>query len=104
MAEAPTIKHTDAGSEWATSTPRVPLFSVERDGETVEFTMPAKPNPGVALRYLKKARDEGELANVWVIETAIGEAGIRVQPLDISDLFAVEVDFAEDLERANLYV
>ncbi len=27
-----------------------------------------------------------------------------LQPLDISDLYAVEVDFAEDLERANLFV
>jgi hypothetical protein len=27
-----------------------------------------------------------------------------IAPLDISDLYAVEVDFAEDLERANLYV
>jgi hypothetical protein len=29
---------------------------------------------------------------------------VRVQALDISDLYAVEVDFAEDLERANLFV
>ena len=29
---------------------------------------------------------------------------MRLQPLDISDLYAVEVDFAEDLERANLFV
>jgi choline kinase len=27
-----------------------------------------------------------------------------VEPVDISDLYAVEIDFAEDLERANLYV
>jgi len=35
---------------------------------------------------------------------AIEEDGVRLQPLDISDLYAVEVDFAEDLERANLFV
>ena len=29
---------------------------------------------------------------------------ISLEPLDISDLYAVEVDFAEDLERANLFV
>ena len=29
---------------------------------------------------------------------------MRVEPVDISDLYAVEVDFAEDLERANLFV
>ena len=30
--------------------------------------------------------------------------GMLLEPLDISDLYAVEVDFAEDLERANLFV
>ena len=35
------------------------------------------------------------------IEIAIERFGSRYQPLDISDLFAVEVDFDEDLKRAN---
>ena len=34
----------------------------------------------------------------------IAENGMAVVPLDISDLYAVEIDFAEDLERANLFV
>jgi len=34
------------------------------------------------------------------IELAIEKDGVEVTPVDISDLFAVEVDFAEDLERA----
>jgi choline kinase len=34
------------------------------------------------------------------IELAIAQDGLEVTPVDISDLFAVEVDFAEDLERA----
>lgn len=38
------------------------------------------------------------------LELAIAENGLRLEPMDISDLYAVEVDFAEDLERANLYV
>ncbi|MFT4282745.1 NTP transferase domain-containing protein [Microbacterium sp.] len=38
------------------------------------------------------------------LERAIAENGMVVRPLDISDLYAVEVDFAEDLERANLFV
>jgi hypothetical protein len=29
---------------------------------------------------------------------------VRFRPVDISDLYAVEIDFAEDLERANLFV
>ncbi|WP_029253123.1 NTP transferase domain-containing protein [Paraoerskovia marina] len=35
------------------------------------------------------------------IEIAIAEDGLKVTPVDISDLYAVEVDFDEDLERAN---
>lgn len=35
------------------------------------------------------------------IEIGIAESGLKVRPVDISDLYAVEVDFAEDLERAN---
>jgi choline kinase len=35
------------------------------------------------------------------IELAIEHDGVQVLPVDISDLFAVEVDFEEDLERAN---
>ncbi|MEO6827417.1 MAG: NTP transferase domain-containing protein [Microbacteriaceae bacterium] len=38
------------------------------------------------------------------IELAIQHDRMLVEPVDISDLYAVEVDFAEDLERANLFV
>lgn len=76
-----TFTHTDAATEWANSTERRPVFSVTRnggDGEPVveTFTMPAKPNPGLALDYLRRARREGgDLANSWLIEVAIGEQG-----------------------------
>jgi choline kinase len=35
------------------------------------------------------------------IELAIERNGLKITPVDISDLFAVEVDFQEDLDRAN---
>jgi choline kinase len=35
------------------------------------------------------------------LEVAIAEEGIRVHPVDVSDLFAVEVDTESDLARAN---
>ncbi|MFM7014322.1 MAG: NTP transferase domain-containing protein [Actinomycetota bacterium] len=35
------------------------------------------------------------------IEVGIEQDGLRFKPVDISDLYAVEVDFAEDLDRAN---
>ncbi len=38
------------------------------------------------------------------IEIAIEKVGMKVIPLDISDLFAVEVDFEDDLARANTHL
>ncbi len=35
------------------------------------------------------------------LELAIEKDGIKMEPVDISDLFAVEVDFQADLDRAN---
>jgi choline kinase len=37
------------------------------------------------------------------IELAIAK-GLRIHPVDITDLFCVEVDFGEDLERANKWL
>ena len=38
------------------------------------------------------------------IELAIEKDGMRVTPVDIGEMFAVEVDFEEDLTRANEYL
>ena len=38
------------------------------------------------------------------LEIAIEKVGMKVIPLDISDLFAVEVDFEDDLARANTHL
>ena len=38
------------------------------------------------------------------IELTIEKNRLLIEPVDISDLYAVEIDFAEDLERANLFV
>lgn len=89
-----TLEHIEGAAEqWATSDERVPVFAVRRpvfdddgnpaieaDGETqvtelVTYTMPAKPNPGFALKYLKLARQMGDAASSWLIETAVGEEG-----------------------------
>ena len=35
------------------------------------------------------------------LELAIEKHGLRMEPVDITDLFAVEVDFQDDLDRAN---
>lgn len=85
----PTIDANPHSAEaWATSEERTPLFSLsvqptdesgnpipDAEPELITYTMPAKPNPGLALKYLKKARTMGELAMSWLIEEAIGEEG-----------------------------
>ena len=35
------------------------------------------------------------------LELAIARHGLKMEPVDITDLFAVEVDFQDDLDRAN---
>jgi hypothetical protein len=44
--------------------------------ERIEYTMPGKPHVGMALAYLKRARNEGtSLAASWILEEALGSAG-----------------------------
>ena len=38
------------------------------------------------------------------LELAIEKANVQIEPVDISDLFAVEVDFQGDLDRANAQI
>nr|WP_197980731.1 MULTISPECIES: phosphocholine cytidylyltransferase family protein [unclassified Frigoribacterium] len=71
-------------------------------GEAVGINFVAKADKAVLMRQLAKvdAQDYFERG----IELAIEQNGLLFEPVDISDLYAVEVDFAEDLERANLFV
>jgi hypothetical protein len=93
-----TFEHSDA-DEWANSPVRAPVFSIvkhvpnpeletfdgpdeERDRlprtieETVTHTMPARPNAGLALAYLREARRKSpDEAMSWLIETAVGVDG-----------------------------
>lgn len=68
--------------EWRASEPRLPLFSTTTESDTVgeplveTYTYPAKPNPGLALEFLRQGRRlGGELAVSWLIEEAIGSDG-----------------------------
>lgn len=85
---AATFQHSNAAAEWKASTDRVPVFDVvkkvELDGEgngdlmpeVTTYTMPAKPNAGLGLAYLKQARRLGpDVAASWLIEEAVGEDG-----------------------------
>ena len=71
-------------------------------GEAVGINYISSADKGAFLRQLSRVDDQDYFERG--LELAIAEDGVRLQPLDISDLYAVEVDFAEDLERANLYV
>jgi len=71
-------------------------------GEAVGINYVSSRDKAALQRHLKAvgAQDYFERG----IELAIEHDRLLVEPLDISDLYAVEVDFAEDLERANLFV
>lgn len=104
-----TLEHTSAATEWAASEERLPVFAVTRpnpaweawdrgevrtlEGSDVEperelvetYTMPAKPNPGLSLAYLKMARRVGgDVAMSWLIEEAVGEAGYDALTEDLA--------------------
>jgi choline kinase len=71
-------------------------------GEAVGINYVASRDKAALLRQLQRvgAQDYFERG----IELAIAQDGLRFHPVDISDLYAVEIDFAEDLDRANLFV
>ena len=71
-------------------------------GEAVGINYISRDDKAVLLRQLKRVGDQDYFERA--IELAIAQDGLRVEPADISDLYAVEIDFAEDLERANLFV
>lgn len=71
---------------WATTSERTPVFSyIDEAGEKVDVTMPKKPNPGLALDFLRKGRTMGaELAISWLIEEAIGAEGYDILVREMS--------------------
>ncbi|WP_298119120.1 phosphocholine cytidylyltransferase family protein [uncultured Aurantimicrobium sp.] len=71
-------------------------------GEAVGINYISAKDKAVLLRQLNKVNDQDYFERG--LELAIEQDGVLVEPIDISDLYAVEIDFAEDLERANLYV
>ncbi|KQS15680.1 NTP transferase domain-containing protein [Frigoribacterium sp. Leaf186] len=71
-------------------------------GEAVGINYVSKSDKATLVHQLSKVDNQDYFERG--IELAIGQDGLRFEPVDISDLYAVEVDFAEDLERANLFV
>ena len=68
-------------------------------GEAVGINFISKHHKSDAIKYLAECADNDYFERG--LELAIEKAGIEIEPVDISDLFAVEVDFQADLDRAN---
>ncbi|SDS41197.1 phosphocholine cytidylyltransferase family protein [Microterricola viridarii] len=91
-------------------------YTTSAEGYIKELSKTVKGGLGeaVGINYISaadKATFQRELVKVGDqdyfergLEVAIEKFGLLVEPVDISDLYAVEVDFAEDLARANLFV
>ncbi len=68
-------------------------------GEAVGINFVSNADKALLIEHLAACDDNDYFERG--IETAVAEAGLRVQPVDISEFYAVEVDFEEDLKRAN---
>jgi choline kinase len=68
-------------------------------GESVGINFVAAHDKAALVERLTECADQDYFERG--IELAIAADGIKVMPVDISDLFAIEVDFEEDLARAN---
>ena len=71
-------------------------------GEAVGINYISSRDKKAFMRQLTRVDDQDYFERG--LELAIAEDGLLLEPMDVSDLYAVEVDFAEDLERANLFV
>ncbi|MFD4420877.1 NTP transferase domain-containing protein [Agromyces sp. NPDC058484] len=71
-------------------------------GEAVGINYVSSRDKATLLAHLQRVGDQDYFERG--IELAIEKNGMLVEPMDISDLYAVEIDFAEDLERANHFV
>lgn len=69
-------------------------------GEAVGINYVSEADREVLVRHLAAAGDQDYFEKG--IEDAIASEGLRVRAVDISRFGVVEVDFADDLERANL--
>jgi CDP-glycerol glycerophosphotransferase len=71
-------------------------------GEAVGINYIASADRATLVEHLEGCTDTDYFERG--IESAIETAGMPVLALDISEFFVVEVDFATDLERANVEV
>ena len=68
-------------------------------GEAVGINYVAAQDKAALIKRLTEVDDQDYFERG--IEVAIANDGLKFKAIDISDLYAVEVDFPEDLDRAN---
>lgn len=68
-------------------------------GEAVGINFISASEKAHVIKQLEACADQDYFERG--LELAIEKDGINLEPVDISDLFAVEVDFQADLDRAN---
>jgi len=71
-------------------------------GEAVGINYIAAADKATLIRHLDRCDDQDYFERG--LESAIEQDGLQVQPVDISEFFVVEVDFAGDLDRVNAEV
>ena len=68
-------------------------------GEAVGINFISRHHKKAVIQRLNEVADNDYFERG--LEVAIEKDGVQIEPVDISDLFAVEVDFQADLDRAN---
>jgi choline kinase len=68
-------------------------------GEAIGINYVSSGDKALLIQHLERCLDQDYFERG--LETAIEMDGLRVEAKDISAYYAVEVDFAEDLDRAN---
>lgn len=71
-------------------------------GEAVGINYISRADKPAFMRHLARVDDQDYFERG--LELAIQHDGVMLLPMDISDLYAVEIDTAEDLVHANEYV
>lgn len=95
------VKYTvDAAGHVEQLSKQIPTGEALGEAIGINFVAPADKDV-LAARLVEVADDDYFERG---LELAIAHDGLAVVPVDISDLFAVEIDFAEDLDRANRLV
>lgn len=89
-------------------------YTLSHDGSMLEVSKQVKGGLGEAIGINLIRASDLDLFKECLMHCSIGDyfergieiaiaKGLKVYPIDISDLMSVEVDFPEDLERANSF-